>query len=389
MGTIVARKRKNGTTAYMAKIIIKRGGEVVHRQSETFERRAAAVSWIERREDELSKPGALDQIKADRPTLSDALDKLEKESANGINPVKTSAFKIIKTMEIERPSTGKAVMFSDIECQDVTSADIVELAKALAEDGTRGPSTVGNYLAHLSSVFTIARPAWQMPLDPQVMRDAQTVAKRLGLIEASKERDRRPSLDELDKLLAHFHDQQRRQPRAVKMSKVIPFAIFSTRRREEIAALQWDDLDEAHSRILVREMKNPGGTKGNDVWCDLTPEALAIIKSMPKVAGEIFPFEGGTIGKAFTEACKFLSIEDLVFHDLRHEGISRLFELGWGIPHVATVSGHKSWGSLKRYAHIRQRGDKYAGWKWLAEIMPLAIEPAGREDERASATSDN
>jgi len=59
-----------------------------------------------------------------------------------------------------------------------------------------------------------------------------------------------------------------------------------------------------------------------------------------------------------------LEIEDLRFHDLRHEGISRLFEMGWTIPQVATVSGHRSWKILKRYSHLRQSGDKYANWKW-------------------------
>jgi hypothetical protein len=39
--------------------------------------------------------------------------------------------------------------------------------------------------------------------------------------------------------------------------------------------------------------------------------------------------------------------------------------LGWNIPHVAAFSGHRSWASLKRYTHIRQSGDKYAGRKWL------------------------
>lgn len=67
-------------------------------------------------------------------------------------------------------------------------------------------------------------------------------------------------------------------------------------------------------------------------------------------------------------ACYLLGIEDLHFHDLRHEGVSRLFELGWTIPHAASVSGHRSWQSLKRYTHIRQRGDKYAGWKWVAMV---------------------
>ena len=51
----------------------------------------------------------------------------------------------------------------------------------------------------------------------------------------------------------------------------------------------------------------------------------------------------------------------LILPGLRHDGISRLFELGWSIPHVAAVSGRRSWSSLKRYTHIRQRGDKYTG----------------------------
>jgi len=60
-------------------------------------------------------------------------------------------------------------------------------------------------------------------------------------------------------------------------------------------------------------------------------------------------------------ACKTLGIEDLHFHDMRHEGISRRFEMGWNIPNVATVSGHRRWNTLKRYAHIRQTADKYEG----------------------------
>jgi integrase len=83
-----------------------------------------------------------------------------------------------------------------------------------------------------------------------------------------------------------------------------------------------------------------------------------------------FPANTDAISAAFTRACKFLRIEDLHFHDLRHDGVSRLFELGWNIPQVACVSGHRSWASLKRYTHIRQRGDKYAGWKWSAEKNP-------------------
>jgi len=85
--------------------------------------------------------------------------------------------------------------------------------------------------------------------------------------------------------------------------------------------------------------------------------------------GTDFPYTTDAISARFTRACQLLEIEDLHFHDLRHDGISRLFEIRWqggSIPHVAAVSGHRSWKSLQRYTHVRQKGDKYAGWPWLA-----------------------
>lgn len=123
-----------------------------------------------------------------------------------------------------------------------------------------------------------------------------------------------------------------------------------------------------NGRVMVRDMKNPGEKIGNDVWCDLPAPALRIIKAQPRIADEIFPYSAGAMSAAFTRACAFLEIEDLHFHDLRHEGTSWLFETGYNIPHAAAVTGHRSWTSLKRYTQLRQRGDKFAGWTWLDAV---------------------
>jgi integrase len=111
-------------------------------------------------------------------------------------------------------------------------------------------------------------------------------------------------------------------------------------------------------------MKHPGEKIGNDQWCDVPSEANGFMGEL-QTAGRIFPYSEDAVGANFTRACQFLEIDDLHFHDLRHEGISRLFEMGWTIPRAATVSGHRSWQSLQRYSHLRQTGDKWAGWKWL------------------------
>lgn len=45
---------------------------------------------------------------------------------------------------------------------------------------------------------------------------------------------------------------------------------------------------------------------------------------------------------------------DLHFHDLRHEGVSRLFETAKTIPQTASVYGHRSLPPLQRYSHFIQ-----------------------------------
>jgi len=166
--------------------------------------------------------------------------------------------------------------------------------------------------------------------------------------------------------MEHFGRVREHRPSSIPMRKIVAFALFSTRRQEEITLLRWEDLDG--DRILVRNMKHPGDKSGNNVYCELPPEALAIIKSIPCDETRIFPYSTDAISTAFTRACRILGIQDLRFHDLRHEGISRLFEIGKTIPQVATVSGHRSWTSLKRYTHIRQSRDKYDGWRWKVVV---------------------
>lgn len=39
--------------------------------------------------------------------------------------------------------------------------------------------------------------------------------------------------------------------------------------------------------------------------------------------------------------------------------------MGKTIPQAASVSGHRTWTSLKRYTHMEHSGDKYKGWPWL------------------------
>lgn len=351
MGSIIGRTRKDGSKAFTAQIVIKQGGAIVHREAQTFDRKQAANAWVVKREGELKRPGGLER--REDPTLTEVIDRYKTESKTVVGGTKAQVLRTIAESEL-----------GALKCSAVTSQALVAFAKRLSNSVE--PQTCGNYFSHLSSVFTVARPAWGYPLSRQEFEDAVTVLKKLGLVRKSLERDRRPTLDELDRLMGHFGRIRDHRPSSIPMQKIIAFAIFSTRRQEEITLLKWADLEK--DRILVRDMKHPGDKIGNNVYCELVPEASAIVNSMPLASERIFPFTPDAISAAFTRACQFLEIRDLRFHDLRHEGISRLFELGKTIPQVAAVSGHRSWNSLKRYTHVRQTGDKYANWRWLEEF---------------------
>lgn len=359
MGTIVSRQRKDGTIGHTAQIRLKDGGKIIYTESQTFDRKPTAQAWLKRRETELAEPGAL--TKPTDPLLKDVIDQYNLEKNKEHGKTKTQVLNTIKAADI-----------GALRCSEVTSQVLVKFAQSIDAQ----PSTRGNYMSHLAAVFSVARPAWGYPLDKQAIDDARVVLDKMGLIGRSKQRTRRPTLDELDRLMKHYTVAEHKRKDCIPMTRIIAFAIFSTRRQEEITRMVGKDLDKANLEVVVRDMKNPGEKIGNDVTTTLTPEALQLIELQPETQERIWPYNSDSISTSFTRACAFLGIEDLHFHDLRHDGISRLFEMGWSIPRVACVSGHRSWSSLKRYTHLRQVGDKYKDWPWLAKIG-MAPHPTG------------
>lgn len=358
MASIIERKKKDGTSSFLAQIVVKRDGKIIHRENKTFAKRREAVAWGKHREEELSEPGAVEELHKEDPTLADAIKRYEKE-AKRLGRTKAAVLKSLKEFDI-----------ATRRCSEIRSEHIVALARELSQ--TRRPSTVAGYLTFLSGVFKVARPAWGYPLDEKAMTDATTVAAKLEMTGRSNQRDRRPAVDEMNRLMEFFSS---RRVDSVPMMRIAAFALFSTRREGEIVRIRWDDLDEAHSRILVRDAKDPRGAAGNHIWTELTPEALRIIKEAPRSGDVIFPYKEDTIYVAWRDACTILDIKDLKFHDLRHEGISRLFEMGRTIPQVASVSAHRSWQNLQRYTHLRQTGDKWENWKWLDTVAPKQQQP--------------
>ena len=189
MGTIIGRTCKDGSKAFVAQIVIKKAGVIMHREAETFDRKQAANAWIVKREGELKRPGGLEQ--KEDPLLSAVIDRYIEESKARVAGTKAQVLKSIRKSDL-----------GETKCSDITSQRLVSYARELTK--TVEPQTCGNYFSHLSNIFTVARPAWGFPLSRQEFDDAVTVIKKLGLIRKGNERNRRPTLEELDQLMEHF-----------------------------------------------------------------------------------------------------------------------------------------------------------------------------------------
>ncbi len=88
----------------------------------------------------------------------------------------------------------------------------------------------------------------------------------------------------------------------------------------------------------------------------LSSRAIQILESLPRAIRDdrVFPVSQGLVVQAWGHAVKRAGIEDLHFHDLRHEALSRLAEKGcFSVLELATISGHKTLQMLKRYTHLR------------------------------------
>ncbi|MCK0744146.1 tyrosine-type recombinase/integrase [Chromohalobacter nigrandesensis] len=344
MATIRKRRRKDGSFSYLAQVRIARRGQPDHSESRTFPKKAMAEEWAKRRELELSSPGGVLSAKWKGVTLHDAMERYLHEFAQDAGRSKRATIEQLQRFPVAR-----------VQIADLTSEQIIEHGVMRRNSGIK-PATINQDVVWLGIILKTAVAAWKMPVNLNEFEAAKLLLRSKGLIGKSKSRDRRPESEEIEKLRAYFQRSQKIRPSAIiPMEDIMDFAIASSRRQEEITRLTWDDLDTQAMTCWVRDAKHPREKWGNHKRFKLTHEAMAIIQRQPKAHKEsrIFPYSGKSIGTRWRAATAACGIEDLRFHDLRHEATSRLFEAGYEIVEVQQFTLHESWDVLKRYTHLR------------------------------------
>jgi integrase len=126
----------------------------------------------------------------------------------------------------------------------------------------------------------------------------------------------------------------------------ICIAVETAMRLGEILSLTWDKVDLEQGFAELNRTKN-----GHGRVVPLTDRAIAAIGCLPMTNHHLIPVKPDSLKQAWRRLVLRAGIEDLRFHDLRHEAISRLLEKGLTIPEAASVSGHRTASMLARYAH--------------------------------------
>ena len=200
------------------------------------------------------------------------------------------------------------------------------------------PSTLKRQLNPVRHMFEVARTEWGLPLRSNPLH-------KLKLKARDRRRERRLRDGELERLIGATSSC--RNPH---IQPIIRLAVTSGMRRSEILALRWTDVSHNERSLVIRDGKN-----GQSRIIPLSAEALAVFHPYKRDDNRVFPVTANAFRLAWERVRRRAKMVNLHFHDLRHEAISRFFEMGLSTPEVALISGHKDMRMLFRYSHATRQ----------------------------------
>lgn len=343
----MATIRKRGELQWQA-IIKRRGHPLV---SKTWNTRKEAEAWARQIESEMDRGIFVSRAEVERTTLHDLIERYRVE----VLPSKLGKH------------FGPALKVLDEHLGKYSLAALSpKLVAGLRDTRTKSglsASTVKKEINLLSRLIDLAGKEWGIALS------ANPCAMVSRPVEKNA-RDRRLEPDEERYLLAAC------EPHTALLAR---FALETAARLGELLAVRWADVETTKRVVLIRGI-DERGTKSGDALraVPLSTAAVSVLdelKKLPRgIDGRVFYWwkASDSFNKTWVRSAqrgreRYLAdcenagkkpaagfLEDLRFHDLRHEATSRLFERGvFDSMEVASITGHKTLQMLKRYTHLR------------------------------------
>ncbi|MBY3088303.1 site-specific integrase [Rhizobium laguerreae] len=298
-------------------------------RAKSFDSKADAERWARDLETQVDRFGMAPDTKIlETTTLGQLLERYQTE----VSPTKRGFIQESQRIDVLRRHDLSHRTLIGLSQQDAASFRDERLRSV-------APSTAVRELAILSHVIEVAIRDWGYPFSRNVVKLVRRPIIR-------NERKRRLEGDEEQRLLDGCDSGK-----IAFMKTLLVVAIETGMRRSEILGLKWNDISH-NRRVITLEMTKNGS--GREV--PMTQRAFDALswwkEKAPVDEATIFPIAPGSLEQVWRRLLKRANIVGLRFHDLRHEGVSRLFERGLNVIEVSSISGHKELRMLKRYTHL-------------------------------------
>jgi integrase len=295
----------------------------------SFDTKLEAEKWARDLEAQVDRFGAAPDTKVlESTTLGQLLERYQRE----VSPLKRGSVQEIQRIDVLRRHDLAYRTLIGLSQQDIASFRDERLQSV-------APSTAVRELAILSHVLEVAIRDWGLAL-------AKNVVKLVRRPVIRNERSRRLTGNEEQRLLDACD-----AGKTPFLRTLLIVAVETGMRRGELLGLRWSDF--SHNRRVLSLALTKNGS-GRDVPLSQRAfDALIQWKGHPDVdQATIFPMRAGALEQAWRRLLTRYGVTALRFHDLRHEGVSRLFERGLNVIEVSAVSGHRELKMLKRYTHL-------------------------------------
>lgn len=333
------------TPAGTWKAVIRKNGWPTN--AKTFRTKRDAEDWARRTEDEMVRGVYIQRSGSERLTLEKALERYLAEVTPSKKPTTRKAEATKAKQLIQH--LGKYSLAA-LSAEVIANYRDIRLASITSRGRPTSNNTVRLELALLSHLFTVAIQEWGLGLTFNPVLNIRKPSPGDG-------RDRRLSPEEERCLLVAVNSHSNPM-----LGWIVRIALETGMRSSEITGLRRHQVDIKKRVVRLSDTKNDSAR--TVPLSKLATEAFHAALSNPVRPIDcdlVFFGEPGKDGKrrpyAFTKTWgllkKKLGMPDLRFHDLRHEAVSRLVEVGLSDQEVSAISGHKSMQMLKRYTHLR------------------------------------
>lgn len=329
MAVIQKRKDAKGNTRY--RVLIRKAGQPTI--SKTFGKWQAAKDFANETEAKVERG----IFRAEKALLSDVIEQ---------------SYKVLDM------SDEKASRYARIE-KDFGHYALKDLRREVFFEyvekrrGEVKPSTIGHTFSYINTLLKFAETYMQLKPEMEEFRLAKSWLSDQKFLSKAERRSRRVTDEEMRAIEEEWilDDFQGAQEKSWSLPEMMRFAVLTAMRRGEQFGLRWDELN-VEERTVGCWRKHPKGSVYSRV--PLLKESMDIIEKQEQRGEFIFNVSAVHATKIFRRYRDKAGIKDLVWHDLRHEGVSRLTEMGIFLPsEVAMFSGHRDIQMLQSYTHLR------------------------------------